>query len=210
MKRTLMILFFLVSEFILSLVIQFTDIPYLIYGLLFLNIILFLILIAEPYWKIGGWLTFLTLTEVDLFVLNSIIFGRYIFIAGFFNLFILLFGCLIVLIAHTMKFNEDGQERFIKHDLGEADIRESKEKNTTHSIDSESASEQEQDENEEQEKPKEKNPEVKTYIEVDSKIHLPECPEIADVAEEDKLIIGSKRYAESNGYTPCDKCRPFG
>jgi len=152
----------------------FFDIPFEI--LFFLNAVLFITLIIEPYWKVGAWLLFLTSIEVNLYVVNFFLYQRFLIIHKYLNIVAVFFALMITYVAHKMKEYEYDFEPDELDDPWDIDNKI----------------------------------ETKIYINTksDNKIHSENCKELDNYDEDDKLIIGSKRYAEEK-FEPCDKCNPF-
>ncbi|MBN2367477.1 hypothetical protein JXC34_00535 [Candidatus Woesearchaeota archaeon] len=206
MKRTGVMLFLIFLELALSLAMLFVAVPTLCYWLLSINILLFIVLALEPYWKIGGWLTFIMQTEVNIFVLNFVVIEFWVPAFKILNLLTILSGLLVVLLAHKMRLEEEKQEDEDENDGWAHEEQSGQEKKPEEPKEEPEVKLEETAEESAEEK---KNIEVKSYFLYENKLHLSGCPELDNVPEEDISIIGSRRYAESNGYLPCEKCRPF-
>ena len=196
MKRTGEILVVLVLQLLAALLlVSGFDSAALSLGLLFLNVVLFVFLALEPYWKIGAWLVYLVIAGVSFYVLDLILLNRYLAYSGYLAIAALSLGILLVFIAHRMRLKEG--EYIPKNAPKDGfEFEDSGQPLPMHSP--------------KPEEPKEepKKVEIKSYIATkDNIIHAEGCELLKD--EKDTKVIGSKRYAASGKFKPCEKCKPF-
>jgi hypothetical protein len=183
MKRTLSFLLVLFFELVISVFLLTSNSQILGFSLFFLNLLLFLLLFKEPYWKIGAFLVMGVFIEVMLYFLNFVYFNWFLLYTSLFNILTLSFGFFIVFIAHRIKALDYVPDEFTL-DKPKEKVTQSKEKTPT-------------------------TPKKKAFILVDKTIHLDTCSEISKIPEENRVVIGSKKYAETKG-NPCHVCKPFG
>ncbi|MEK6916148.1 MAG: hypothetical protein AABW92_00230 [Nanoarchaeota archaeon] len=212
MKKTGEMLFTLVLQLVLALLLVFkiSSVNFA-FWLLLLNVVLFVFLALEPYWKIGAWLTYLISVEVSFYVLNLMFFNTYLTYSGYLTLIALLFGIALVYVAHRLRIKEkeyipdDGGEEFNFEDSGEPLPLHKPEPESEDELDEESEEEQEEPETENNNETK---AEIKSYVATkDDVVHLESCGDLED--EKETRIIGSKRYASSSKFKACEKCKPF-
>ncbi len=103
MKRTISLMFLLILEFLVLALSLLLNNSYLIGVLFLLNFIFFIFLVKEPYWKKGAALSFLVFFEINFFIFNIFVMEFKIFFFYLVSLLTILFGLLIVLLAHRMK-----------------------------------------------------------------------------------------------------------
>ena len=179
--------------------------------LFILNLLLFIVLSIEPFWRLGAWLIYLVMVEVFLFIINLFYVKKFIFISSIFNLAVIFFGIIIAFFAHIMKSQEDKSKNNFEKPKNKTGHDEEGPKENSLKENSEkeiSKEENPNEENTEETKKEIKETENKSYVlSRDNVVHSFEC-DLLD-SKEDATVIGSKRYAESKKYKVCEVCRPF-
>ncbi|MCM2325451.1 MAG: hypothetical protein NDI94_03230 [Candidatus Woesearchaeota archaeon] len=150
------------------------------------NTLFWLVLMLEPYWKIGAWLLFTGNAYVYIYSLNIMIFRKFVFVSTVIAGMSLAAGLILVMIAWSMKQKEMKPLRKIDETVEETSYTSVEEKSPA------------------EEEKKEKKP-IQVYIATEKTLHKDDC----NLVKGKGKIIGSLRYAESKGLKSCKVCSPF-
>ena len=168
-----------------------------------------------------------------LYVLNYLTAKIFLVNHTYFTVFSLLCGILVSFIAHLMRFDNfkaattkeadyvpHYNANLVKLNTEKEDNSEETEKNSFREefIDAENQEKTEtvfqKEEQKIESRVKENNdlPKLKPLMKKNSDmvVHLEDCIDISSLEEEQKTVIGSKKYALANNLAPCSKCQPFG
>jgi hypothetical protein len=117
MKRSLVFLIAIIIEILASILLLFSVLPvnYCLLILLSANIMIFILIITEPYWKLGAILVYMMFIEVMCYILNIFSFDRFVFFHHILNLLVLSAGAAITALAFKMNLEESRYVRNHDH-----------------------------------------------------------------------------------------------
>jgi hypothetical protein len=150
------------------------------------NTLFWLVLMLEPYWKIGAWLLFGSNAYMYIYSLNIMIFRKFVLISTVIAGLGLAAGLILVVVAWSMKHKEITPFKKLDKEIDEISYAPTEEKSPV------------------VEEKKEMKP-TPIYIATEKTLHKDDC----NLVKGKGKIIGSLRYAESKGLKSCKVCSPF-